>query len=237
MALVLQEERKCKRNRNILKTEPKFKGRDLSGLKFGRLTVRFLDGFYRTTCLGRPQRQPIWRCQCDCGKESKVVGGQLRSGNTKSCGCLHNELLARQSRTHGFKPKNGIPHPFYFRWYGMIQRCGHKNHSSYKNYGARGIKVCKRWRRFDLWLQDMGNSFERGLTIERRNNLKNYSPSNCRWATRKEQANNSRSNTILTLNGESMNVAQWSERTGIPRTRLYMRLKAGWSVKKTLGTP
>jgi hypothetical protein len=118
------------------------------------------------------------------------------------------------------------PSPEYTVWQNMIRRCGHSGHSSYHNYGARGIRVCQRWLdSFDDFCDDMGPRPSSRHTLERKNNDGNYEPNNCRWATWTEQANNTRHNRLLTYNGETCSVAEWARRLGIPRQTLLHRLK------------
>lgn len=166
--------------------ERPFTGEDLTGQKYGRLTVVSFIRFHRFKGLPN-QRHVIWKCRCDCGNEVELSSVAFKYGNTSSCGCLHKELLATRMRKHGFKPGNGKPHPLYYRWYGMIQRCNQPKHHGYKWYLGKGIKVCKRWRNFALFLKDMESTFKPGLTLHRKNNDKGYTPSNVVWATWKEQ--------------------------------------------------
>lgn len=125
--------------------------------------------------------------------------------------------------------------PEYRTWTSVKQRCYNPNHTEYHRYGARGIKVCKRWRSFDNFFADMGERPSKNYSIDRINNDKDYKPSNCRWATAKEQANNRRSNRLLTFNGKAQNMKQWATEIGIPYVTLYQRLsKQGWSVERAL---
>ena len=136
-----------------------------------------------------------YKCECECGNIRIVSGKNLRSGDTKSCGCLAKERVTK----HGM---HGTPE--YRVWGQMIQRCGNPNNERYANYGGRGIKVCDRWKNFENFFTDMGTR-KKGLTIERKNNDLGYFLENCCWATRKIQARNRRifKNNTTGVNGVS----------------------------------
>ena len=119
----------------------------------------------------------------------------------------------------------------------MIGRCCNSNDPSYNNYGGRGISVCKRWHSFSAFFEDMGRRPSRHHSIDRINNDSDYEPSNCRWATQSEQANNKRSTVTLTVDGETLSLTAWAQRTGIPAPTIRKRLKSGWDDKKAVQTP
>jgi hypothetical protein len=148
--------------------------------RYGRLKVIAFAGMNK-------RGQARWLCQCKCGKRSVVVGTDLRSGHTKSCGCLLFTFCAK----HGHCRRRS---PVYRSWDAMIQRCTNPNNARWKNYGGRGIGVCRRWRGpngFTNFLADMGRR-PKGKTLDRIKNNVGYRPSNCRWRTPKQQQNNRR---------------------------------------------
>lgn len=124
----------------------------------------------------------------------------------------------------------------YNVWVNMRQRCANPNNPRFVDYGGRGIKVCERWRSFENFLADMGER-PKGMTLERRDNDGDYDPSNCRWATRVEQATNKRNNSYLTYQGETLCVADWARRLGVRAQFLRVRLARGWPVEEVLGRP
>lgn len=159
---------------------------DLRGQRFGRLVV--------IEIAEARNNKRLWQCRCDCGKEIVTVGGNLRQGHSKSCGCLNRELQISRPTTHGMTGT-----PLFSVWKGMLTRCRNRNYAGFKNYGGRGIKVCDRWQEFANFKQDVGDGYSPGLTIDRINNDGDYEPGNCRWITKQQQSANRRSGNLWDL--------------------------------------
>jgi hypothetical protein len=186
---------------------------DLTGQVFGRLTV---IGFAE-----KRKALSYWRCKCDCGNERAAYAGHLKSGHTASCGCIHREVVT----THGMAKSLT-----YKIWQSMIQRCANSKDRCYPDYGGRGITVCDRWlNSFESFIEDMGERPSKDHSIDRIDNGKGYSPDNCRWATRKEQQRNRRSNRWVNVEGCAKTVAEWGEITGQDCGTIRSRLRLGWS--------
>lgn len=193
--------------------------RDLIGQRFARLLVvarsaDSLDGRAR------------WCCRCDCGNEIVTLAQSLLNCRTRSCGCLNLEVATQRSTTHGRSTSRA-----YRVWAEMLQRCTNPKRPHYERYGGRGISVCARWMKFENFFADMGER-PRGLTLERIDNDGNYEPDNCRWATRLEQGQNTRTNRRVVLNGETLSLSELSRRVGIRYTTLRGRLNRGLSIEE-----
>jgi hypothetical protein len=194
---------------------------DISGQKFGRYTVL---KFHSTK-----NRKSYFTCECECGTIKEVRSDQLKSGTTQSCGCYIKEKLKEERPyriKHGKKAKETR---LYNIWQGMRSRCNSETNPAYPKYGGRGIKVYENWlndfQNFYDWA--MENSYQENLSIERLNNDGNYEPSNCKWATSKEQNNNKSNNVVIEIDGEKKNLIEWSKSTGVHRSTIYRRLKRG----------
>lgn len=179
--------------------------KDLTGQKFGRLTaVKFVGQ--------SAEKRALWECLCDCGNTIIVPGKSLRTGNTKSCGCLNIETAT--NRIVSLNHKHGGSHSRLFkRWTGMLARCNNPHAVNYKDYGGRGIKVCEEWRSFEAfrdWAMSAG--FDEKLSIDRIDPNGDYCPENCRWVNASAQANNRRSTRKITFNGETKSLSEWARK-------------------------
>ncbi len=188
----------------------------MAGQRFGKWTV--------IKCTGRDKhRQVTWLCRCGCGKEAVVSGGSLRSSHSRGC-------RSCAKTTHG-----GTGTGLHSVWNGLRRRCHDKNCHNYKNYGGRGIMVCPEWNAFGAFRDwALANGYKPSLQIDRINNDGNYDPSNCRFATSKQQNRNRRDNHLVTINGVKRTIAEWAEGAGIKYHTLRMRVNRGWREERLL---
>lgn len=203
---------------------------DLTGNVYGYLRVVKREG--RTA-----DSDYLWKCLCErCNTEIDVRGGNLRSGHTKSCGCLQRDMTAAARTTHGMSS-----HHLYSVWNGMIRRCENPKDAAYADWGGRGIQVCAEWhnkQEFFDWA--LTHDYADGLQLERTDNDRTdrgYSPENCYFATPRQQSRNKRNTIFLTRNGETKPLVEWSEITGIPQSTMRQRIKAGWSSDDVVSRP
>lgn len=185
---------------------------NLTGMIFGLLTAISYIGDFK------------WLCQCSCpkGNTKEVKADHLKEGKVKSCGCLR---LPKDTKCKTQE---------YKIWKEMRQRCYNPNRPQYKDYGGRGIRVCERWNDYDNFISDMGPRPGPEYSIDRIDVNEDYTPENCRWATKTEQNNNKRNNRLLTYDEKTQTLAEWSKETGIVTDTIDTRLRSGWDIEKAL---
>jgi hypothetical protein len=206
----------------------------IPGQTFGRLTV--LADIKVPTSNGRLSRRIL--AQCSCGVIGKYLVGNLMSGDTHSCGCIHREMVSARGReqltTHGMTETRE-----YKSWSSALRRCYNRDCAQFRNYGGRGIEVCGRWRNsFENFYADMGPR-PPGTSLDRYPDVNgNYEPGNCRWATQTEQSNNRRTNRYIEFQGRTQTLADWAREYDLPRQIVAKRLlRSGWPIKDALETP
>lgn len=218
--------------------------RDKTGRRYGRWVVLGLNR------RDQAKHATFWNCRCDCGTERVITGDRLPK--TMSCGCFRAEQLAQRQRVHGFaaRDRRGSRHRVYTAWQNMKRRCYSVSSARYHCYGARGIRVCQRWREdFTAFVADLGEPLP-GMSLDRRNVNGHYSCGECeecktnrwarnvRWATAGQQASNKTASVRLTAHGLTKTLQEWSKETGVRFLALWHRLKVyGWSPEKTVDTP
>lgn len=195
---------------------------DLTGQRFGKLVVLNYD---------HSKNGAYYLCKCDCGKNKIIKGTSLTRGLTSSCGCKSRKMSLERSTKHGMSNTR-----LYRIRMGMIDRCYKENATSYPKYGAKGVSVCQEWlddfMNFYNWA--MENGYRDDLTLDRIDPSGNYEPNNCRWATYKEQANNTKSTVFLTYKGETKPASEWSKIVGISQSAITQRKNRGWTDEECL---
>lgn len=196
---------------------------DLTGQKFGKLTImKFI--------VRNEKGHSKWLCECECGNEKIILGNNLKSGLTKSCGCICKNSTRNRMKTHdkSYTPEHKI-------WRGLLWRCSDKNQADYKNYGALGIKVCDRWSNsFENFLEDMGDRPIDKHVMGRIDTTGNYEPNNCSWMTKKESCSHSKLNKCLTIGDKTLTIMEWVEISGTNYKTLTNRLYKGWDGKEAV---
>ena len=194
---------------------------DLTNMCFGKLKV--ISFAY---C---KNKKSYWNCECSCGNKKVARSDSLKDGNLKSCGCLQFE--------HAIKTHDKSKTKLYRVFHSMKNRCYNEKDKNYKYYGEKGVKINEDWLNdfmsFYKWSYD--NGYKDGLTIDRIDVNGNYEPSNCKWITQEEQANNTTRNRNYEINGETLNITQLSKRYNINRNTLNYRLNQEWELEKALG--
>ena len=202
----------------MAKTKPH---KDLTGQKFGRLTVLKYLG------------ESKWLCKCDCGTLSTPRGYNLVKGISKSCGCYQKEKIGKLATKHGMAGTR-----IYKTWHNMKSRCNNPNATKYEIYGGKGIKVCDEWMDFENFYRwAIENGYNDSLSIDRIDGNKDYEPSNCRWVDYKTQNNNKSQNHLITYKGRTQNISQWARELGMDANTLGTRLARGWNIEKAVTTP
>lgn len=191
---------------------------DFEGKQFGFLTP-----------LGKSESKSkygvVWRFECKCGNEVEKIAHRVFAGLVRSCGCLPS--------THKGGLKHGLSgHYLYVRWCAIIDRCTNPNNSRWESYGGRGICLYPEWRNDpQKFIDYMGPRPSMNHTIDRIDNDKGYEPGNLRWADRKTQQRNRRTNFVIEYNGLKMCVTEWAEKLGLNASCLATRIKRGWPLE------
>jgi hypothetical protein len=185
---------------------------DLTGQRFERLVVLSYEKVGQKT---------KWNCRCDCGNHTSAATSDLRSGKTKSCGCLRNEQNLTNKMTHGMSSS-----PEHSNWTAMKNRCLNPNGSDFNRYGGRGITIDPRWiNSFEAFYADMGPRPTPEHTLERKDNDQGYSKDNCTWATRKEQARNQSTTLRYEYKGQLLSLREITELEGVSFDMVYQRMR------------
>lgn len=205
------------------------KAKDLTGKKFNRLEA--------VEPIGRsPKGAVIWKFSCECGNTHEAVGWKVSTGHTKSCGCYKSERAARHARTL-HEEKHGMSKTRPYRiWHGMRQRCQNPNNKKYELYGGSGVEVCDRWNDFSNFWEDMKNGYSDDLSLDRIDGDGDYEPENCRWATDREQAENSDNAHKIEIDGEKKTIKMWCKEFGVNVNTARVRIHRGWDDEEAVKT-
>lgn len=204
------------------------------GAKYSFLVVVSLEVSLRKS----GQSKLMAKCACDCGNVIFVERQNLITGNTKRCSDCARISRSLIKKVHGHsdwsKMKGTLEYKCYYTWQAMKRRCQKEYDKRYSDYGGRGIEVCERWQDYEMFLADMGPPPSMKHQIDRIDNNGHYEPSNCKWVTRIENSRNKRNSRFITAFGETLTQAEWSEKTGIKRETIAMRLNRGWNPEQAL---
>lgn len=204
------------------------------GSKYGRWTVTRLEKVERRRRSGRSGRETVAWCRCECGSEGQVSVCALGT-TSKSCGCLHRELVSSHR-------VSATKYRLYQIWHAMVKRCSNQKSAAYKSYGAKGVTVCQEWLdvvQFVAWAE--ANGYADDLSIDRIDPFGNYEPNNCRWVTMDKQAGNRRRKQMYTAWGETKSASDWlaDPRCNVGSRRLLRHRVhiEGWGHERALATP
>jgi hypothetical protein len=213
--------------------------KDITGQKFNRLTaVKFIR---------KEKTYYYWLFKCDCGNEKIIRKDIVKCGASKSCGCLNDETRRKRFINNTLSLEHGMSGTqFYKIWDGMKDRCIYKNSYKKKYHGGRGITICNKWLKFENFRDDMYKSYlehlekfgSKDTTIDRINNNGNYCLENCRWATHKEQSNNTRANRIITYDNQTKTMSEWAKQLKMPYYLFNSRINQHkWTIERAITTP
>lgn len=192
---------------------------DLKNKRFARLVV-----LEKAPASNPKDTSAHWLCLCDCGTKKVIRGHSLRKGMTTSCGCFARE----KNTVHGMHETR-----VYSIWEGIKERCLNQNRKEFKNYGGRGISLCKEWYKFEEFYKDMGDPPKNHI-IDRKDNDGDYTKDNCRWVTYEQSNNNTRHNVYLTIGDETKTITQWCRRYGVKPSTAFARIFKGWDKIKAV---
>jgi len=199
---------------------------DLTGQKINKLLI-----ISRSSKKGKSNNSVFWNCICDCGKKVVIRGDSIRGNYTKACGCRIPIVAKERNTNHGLSR-----HRLYHVWTGMRSRCNNPNTPEYKYYGLKGICVCSEWNDFRVFLNDMGNTYIEGLTIDRIDSNGNYNKENCRWADNITQNNNRDFCKKYNYNNEWLTIAELARKYSINYQTLRNRIRNNWELAIALET-
>ena len=197
---------------------------NIAGKKFNKLTAISFDSVSNS---GNHK----WLFSCECGNKKVILKSHAKSGHTKSCGCYNSDLTIKRNTKHNNCKRIGRSKA-YSTWSSIKKRCYNFNQSNYERYGARGIKVCDKWvESFENFLEDMGEPPTAEHSIDRINNNGDYEPSNCKWSSVEEQANNKRNSIIITFNNKKQTLAQWCRELNLNYKSTYKKVRNNKSIE------
>lgn len=203
--------------------------KDITGQKFGRLTVIKLDHIV----IKKHGTVSYWLCKCDCGNEKIIRKDHITGNKILSCGCLQKEKASEINSTHHLSKSR-----IYYIWASMKRRCSLKTDTNYVRYGAKGIKVCDEWQKFESFYDwAINNGYKDNLSIDRIDVYKDYCPENCRWTNEIQQANNKSNNTKIKYNNEEHTLAEWARFLGYSYSTICHRYYRNWDVEKMMQQP